>query len=185
MSPLPCRRHLPIGSMRRRLMVWRVLRQHSTGGKQVLGRLSKMGQHDIRPASHYGCHDRHPMASRGKASPGSWLTGMLTRKPPPVIAMDLGNKMARAVWAMLTRSETFRNSDTAPNVPVTSLCAIRRQPIPAYARNLSRHSSKGAASCRRGCKLATHRYNSAPHQKGSAETWTLPETGEFRADMIH
>lgn len=57
-----------------------------------------------------------------------------------------------------------------PNVPATSLCAIRRQPIPAYARNLGGHPSSGAVSSQHGAKLATHRPNSAPHQRGSAET---------------
>jgi transposase len=32
---------------------------------------------------------------------------MLQRKPVPVVAVALANKMARGVWAMLTRGECY------------------------------------------------------------------------------
>ena len=33
---------------------------------------------------------------------------MLERKPIPVVAVALANKMARGIWAMLTRGEDYR-----------------------------------------------------------------------------
>ena len=33
---------------------------------------------------------------------------MMERKPPMVVAFALANKMARAIWAMLTRGEDYR-----------------------------------------------------------------------------
>jgi hypothetical protein len=33
---------------------------------------------------------------------------MLARKPIPVVAVALANKMARGIWAMLSRDENFR-----------------------------------------------------------------------------
>lgn len=89
-----------------------VPRQHSTGGKQVLGRVSKMGQRDIRRLLIIGAMTVIRWASKGKASPGSWLAGMLARKPRLVVAIALANKMARAIWAMLTKGENFRNPVT-------------------------------------------------------------------------
>jgi transposase len=38
---------------------------------------------------------------------------MLQRKPPMVAAFALANKMARGIWAMLTRSENYRGPVTA------------------------------------------------------------------------
>ena len=40
---------------------------------------------------------------------GTWLARMLARKPRMLVAVALANKMARAIWAMLTRNEDYRN----------------------------------------------------------------------------
>jgi len=84
-----------------------VPRQHSTGGRQQLGRTSRMGQRDIRRLLITGTMAVIRWASR-RGSPGaSWLARMLRRKPPMVVAVALANKMARGIWAMLTRSEDY------------------------------------------------------------------------------
>ena len=36
------------------------------------------------------------------ARPGTWLGGMLSRKPPMLVRVALANKMARIVWALMT-----------------------------------------------------------------------------------
>lgn len=41
--------------------------------------------------------------------PGSWLARMLARKPKGLVAIALANKMARQIWAMLTKSEDYRD----------------------------------------------------------------------------
>ena len=38
-----------------------------------------------------------------------WLARLLERKPPMVAAFALANKMARGIWAMLTRKEDYRD----------------------------------------------------------------------------
>ncbi len=58
-----------------------VPRQHSTGGKQKLGKTSKMGQRDIRRLLITGAMAVIRWASRRGAPKGSWLAGMLERKP--------------------------------------------------------------------------------------------------------
>ena len=39
----------------------------------------------------------------------SWLGRMLIRKPRMVVAIALANKMARMIWAMLTKGEDYRD----------------------------------------------------------------------------
>ena len=39
----------------------------------------------------------------------SWLARMLARKPMMLVAIALANKMARQIWAMLTRDEDYRD----------------------------------------------------------------------------
>ena len=48
-------------------------------------------------------------AARNGAAEGSWLARMLARKPRMVVAIALANKMARSVWAMLTKQENYRD----------------------------------------------------------------------------
>ena len=85
-----------------------VPRQQSTGGKQVLGKISKMGQRDIRRLLIIGAMTLVRAALRKGAPEGSWLQRMLARKPKMLVAIALANKMARSVWAMLAKGEDFR-----------------------------------------------------------------------------
>lgn len=86
-----------------------VPRQKSTGGKQILGKTSKMGQHDIRRLLIIGAMAVVRWATRKGAPEGSWLARMLVRKPRMVVAIALANKMARSIWAMLVKQEDYRN----------------------------------------------------------------------------
>ena len=49
-----------------------------------------------------------PMGRRGIA-PGSWWARMIERKPKMLVAIVLANKMARQIWALLTKQEDYRN----------------------------------------------------------------------------
>jgi len=86
-----------------------VPRQHSTGGKQVLGRTSKMGQRDIRRLLIIGAMSVIRWATRKGTTPGTWLHSILQRKPRKVAAIALANKMARTLWAMETQKEEYRD----------------------------------------------------------------------------
>ncbi|MCK1530816.1 hypothetical protein IVB15_24665 [Bradyrhizobium sp. 182] len=37
-----------------------------------------------------------------------WLTGLLVRRPTKVAAIALANKLARMTWAMMARSERYK-----------------------------------------------------------------------------
>ena len=82
--------------------------QRSTGGKQILGKTSKMGQRDIRRLLIVGAMAVVGWSSRRGAAEGSWLAKMLARKPRMLVAIALANKMARGLWAMLTKNEEYR-----------------------------------------------------------------------------
>ena len=85
-----------------------VPRQASTGGKQRLGKASKMGQRDIRRLLITGAMAVIRWALRRGAPRNPWLARMLERKPPMVAAFALANKMARGIWARLIRGEDYR-----------------------------------------------------------------------------
>ncbi len=85
-----------------------VPRQYSTGGKQLLGKTSKMGQRDIRRLLIIGAMAVVRWALRKGAPEGSWLHRMLARKPRMLVAIALANKTARSIWAMLTKGEDYR-----------------------------------------------------------------------------
>jgi transposase len=86
-----------------------VPRQHSSGGKQRLGRVSKAGQADIRRLLIIGAMSRLAWHGRRSIPEGSWLDRMMARKPRMLVAIALANKMARAIWAMLTKKEDYRD----------------------------------------------------------------------------
>jgi transposase len=83
-------------------------RQHSTGGKQKLGAISKMGERTLRRLLIIGSCAVVLQASKRGAPAGSWLEQMLARKPRMLVTVALANKTARIVWALLTRHEDYR-----------------------------------------------------------------------------
>jgi len=85
-----------------------VPRQFSSGGKERLGRISKAGQADIRRLLIIGAMSRLNRLGRKSIPEGSWLERMVARKPRMLVAIALANKMARAIWAMLTRHEDYK-----------------------------------------------------------------------------
>ena len=86
-----------------------VPRQHSSGGKERLGRMTKAGQADIRRLLIIGAMSRLNWLGQRSIVEGSWLSCMLTRKPKMLVAIALANKMARQIWAMLTRNEDYKD----------------------------------------------------------------------------
>lgn len=64
-----------------------VPRQHSSGGKQRLGRTSKMGQRDIHRLLLVGAMSVVHWKGRGGGRPGSWLARMLAKKPKMLVAI--------------------------------------------------------------------------------------------------
>jgi transposase len=94
----------------RQLAAWigLVPRQNSSGGKERLGHISKKGDPYIRRLLVIGAHAVLRFARNGKATTTKWAAALLARKPYKLAAVALANKMARIVWALLTKNEEFR-----------------------------------------------------------------------------
>lgn len=95
-----------------------VPRQHSSGGKERLGRVSKAGQADIRKLLIIGAMSRLNWLGRKSIPDGTWLAKLMERKPRMLVAIALANKMARAIWAMLTKNEDYRDPTLAETAVV-------------------------------------------------------------------
>ena len=85
-----------------------VPRQHTTGGKPRLGRISKMGQRDLRRLLITGAMTVVQHAIRRGEITDPWLAGMLARKPKMLVAVALANRTARMVWALSTKKEIYQ-----------------------------------------------------------------------------
>lgn len=85
-----------------------VPKQASTGGKQKLGAISRMGERTLRRLLIIGASAVVLQASKRGAPSGSWLEGMPTRKPRMLVTVASANKMARTVWALLVEHEDYR-----------------------------------------------------------------------------
>lgn len=83
-------------------------RQHSSGGKEKLGSISKMGERTLRRLLIIGSSAVVLQASKRGAAVGSWLEQMLARKPRMLVTVALANKTARIVWAVLTKNEDYK-----------------------------------------------------------------------------
>jgi transposase len=82
--------------------------QRSTGGKQKLGAVSKMGERTLRRLLVIGASALVHQATRREPPAGSWLARMLARKPRMLVIVALANKMARTAWALLAKNEIYR-----------------------------------------------------------------------------
>ena len=85
-----------------------VPRQRSTGGKQRLGRISRLGDKYIRQLLIVGAQT---VLLRSKAArSNAWIQGLLARRPRLVVAVALANKMARIVWAVMAQGQNYRQA---------------------------------------------------------------------------
>ena len=82
--------------------------QKSSGGKQRLGAISKMGERTIRRLLILGASAVVRWASQRGAAEGTWLARMLARKPKMLVTVALANKTARIVWALLVKGGVYR-----------------------------------------------------------------------------
>lgn len=85
-----------------------VPKQHSSGGKNRLGSISKQGDRYLRSLFTAGALAVIRYAKIYGTRHRPWLTALLARRPTKVAAIALANKLARMVWAMMTRGEHYR-----------------------------------------------------------------------------
>ena len=82
--------------------------QRSTGGKERLGRTSRMGERTLRRLLIVAACGVVRWARRKGVPAGSWLARMLARKPPMLVIVALANKMARVAWALIAKGGIYR-----------------------------------------------------------------------------
>ncbi len=101
----------------RRFAAWLGLvpRQHSTGGKTRLGRITKSGNREIRRSLVLGATSMVYRAPTWNSAAGVWARAVLERRPVRLVTLALANKMARIAWALMTREEVYH-----PKAPVTA-----------------------------------------------------------------
>jgi len=83
-------------------------KQHSTGGRQRLGRISKQGDGYIRRLLILGgtALVRYARGAGGTV----WAKQLLARRPARVVTVALANKAARIIWALLVRGGVYRSA---------------------------------------------------------------------------
>ncbi|TCM16573.1 transposase IS116/IS110/IS902 family protein [Novosphingobium sp. PhB165] len=82
-------------------------RQKSSGGKERLGSITKMGDKYLRQLLVIGATS---MIRRAKDKPDAVdprLIALLARKPAKLASIALANKIARIAWAIMTRGEVY------------------------------------------------------------------------------
>ena len=81
--------------------------QHSTGGKEKLGRISKRGDSYVRRLLIHGARATVARVRGGQAQ-SAWISGLLDRRHFNVATVALANKTARIAWAVMSTEQGYR-----------------------------------------------------------------------------
>lgn len=82
--------------------------QSSSGGKERLGRITKMGDKYLRKLLVVGMTSIVRRAKNKPQAVDPRLLALLARKPMRVVTVAMANKTARIVWAVMVRGEVYK-----------------------------------------------------------------------------
>ena len=85
-----------------------VPRQNSSGGKDRLGHISKMGNGYLRRLLVVGATSVTRRAPTTETQTGAWVRSLLERKPARLVTVAIANKTARTAWALLAKGESYK-----------------------------------------------------------------------------
>jgi transposase len=85
-----------------------VPRQNSSGGKDRLGHISKMGNGYLRRLLVVGATSVTRRAPATDTQSGAWVRSLLERKPTRLVTVAIANKTARTAWALLAKGEDYK-----------------------------------------------------------------------------
>lgn len=84
-----------------------VPRQHSTGGREQLGHITKNGDQHLRTLLIHGARTMVRWADKRQDALGRWVQQLIARRGKNKAIVALANKLMRIVWAVLTKGEAF------------------------------------------------------------------------------
>ena len=85
-----------------------VPKQHSSGGRERLGSISKQGDRYLRSLFVAGALSVIRYAKNPWHRASALAHGVASRRPTKVAAIALANKIARMAWAMMAKGERYK-----------------------------------------------------------------------------
>jgi transposase len=97
-----------VGQLRELQAQIKSIEQNSSGGKERLGSISKMGGRYLRTLLVVSATSVIRYARGKNAAGAQWINTLLARRPARLVSVALANKTARIIWAVLVRGESYR-----------------------------------------------------------------------------
>ncbi len=85
-------------------------RQHSSGGKNRLGGISKRGDKYIRMLLIHGARAALNATKNKEDGRSRWVKSLAARRNKNIATVALANKNARIAWSILSRGESYRKA---------------------------------------------------------------------------